>query len=359
LYASGGVPGPVLRAPCDSAYPTFYVGAAANYVPPSPIVWGGRAGALLLFRNDANYNFFSYDSAAEAHQLLDARDAFEELMPGVEARIVRFDLCSRRGVEAIYWGLYPSETLAYAHGSSVSGDLNAILNFDQLNYNGIPASAYVNDAVVHRLRGVSEVHNVEINRLWGMTTACGCSPWSAHILAGFRYFDFDERLEFAADTTDGTFSGAPNELYYTIDAENNLYGGQMGMYAERCLAPRWFARCGAKAGVFANDASSSSTIGGAAGVATVNNGPNAGRAWRVTASELEAAFLGELRAALAWQPGAHWRLTAEYRVLAASGVAQPAHQIFHDLRGLQDAERLAANGDVFLHGVFVGGEWQF
>lgn len=334
------------------------VAAACNCASVPPVIWSVGAGALLLFRDNANHEFFSYDSAIETNQLLDARDAVDLFLPGVEARIARFDMCTMRGVEAVYWGLYPGESTAFAFASDVTGDLNPILNFDQLNYNGANASAFVNDALVHRLRSTTQLHNVEINRLWGVPTAYGSggSPWTLRALAGFRYLNFSESLQFASDTTDTVFTGAANELYYTIDANNNLYGGQLGGYAERSVTRGLSATFCVKGGVYGNDASAVSQIGGAAGTATINNGPNIGREWYVSANKCDVAFLGELNAGAAWQVTNHWRALAQYRVVAVSGVALPTNQIFHDLRGLQDVQLLATNGDLFLHGVFVGAQ---
>jgi hypothetical protein len=322
-----------------------------------PVVWCGGAGSLFLFREDSNHEFFSYDSAIETNQYLDARDAFDDFLPGVEAHVARFNMCTLKGVEGVYWGVFPSVTLADVYNTTVTGDLNAILNFDQLDYDGELASAFVNDAIVHRLLGETEIHNVEINRLWGVPSPCACTPWSVHLLAGFRYFDFDENLEFAADTEDATFTGDADELYYTIDCDNNLYGGQLGGYVEKSFSPRWSARFGVKAGVFANDASAISNIGGAAGTATVNNGPNDGRAWYVDSNKLDAAFLGEIHVGLGFQATKRWQLLADYRVLAASGVALPTNQIFHDLRGLQDVELTSTNGSLLLHGAFAGAQF--
>jgi hypothetical protein len=325
-------------------------------VAPSSIAWGGGAGPLFLFRDDSNHEFFSYDSAIETNQYLDSRDAYDDFLPGVEAHVARFDMCTCTGWEAAYWGVFPSDVTTYVYDTDVTGDLNAILNYDQLDYNGNPASAYANDALVHRLRGSTEIHNAELNRLWGVSSGGCCSQWSVHVLAGFRYFSFDENLEFAADTVDTMFTGAVDELYYTIDCDNNLYGGQLGAYIERRLAARWSARFACKAGVFANDASAISHIGGAAGTAIVNNGPNDGREWFVAANKTDAAFLGEVHAGLGFQATQHLRLLADYRVLGVSGVALPTNQVFHDLRGLQDVELLATNGSLLLHGVFVGGQ---
>jgi hypothetical protein len=71
------------------------------------------------------------------------------------------------------------------------------------------------------------------------------------------------------------------------------------------------------------------------------------------------AFLAEVQAGLTYQIGARWKAIGQYRVLGVSGVALPANQIYHDLRGVNDVERLSTNGSLFLHGVFVGAERVF
>ncbi len=334
-------------------------GSAMNCGPSA--VWSGRAGALLMFRDNENHEFFSYDSAIETNQLLDFREAQDDFSPGAEVRIARLDCCTQAGWEGVYWGLFPADATAYAYTTDVTGDLNPILNFDQLDYNGSPANAYVNDAQVHRLRRTSEIHNAEINRLWAVPLAGGacCSPWTVRTLVGFRYFRFEEGLEFAADVDDVMFTGAPDELYYTIDADNNLFGLQLGGRCERRFHGRWSFTCGAKAGVYGNSASATSHIGGAAGTATVNNGPNDGRPWLVSAEKGDVAFLGEVQAGLTCELAWNWRAVGEYRVLGASGLALPTNQIYHDLRGLQDVQLLATNGNLLLHGAFVGVERLF
>ena len=208
-------------APCGTAYqPVFAQGlpmegepaygpcvsTVAPYASASSIVWSGSAGALFLFRKNEAHKNFSYDSAIETNQLLDARNAQDLSLPGVQARLVRFNTCMMTGFEGLYWGLFPSETTAQTYATDVTGALNPILNFDQINYNGNPGNVYANAAVVHRLRGTSELHNVEINRLWGMPS-CGCSPWRIQALAGFRYLNFNESLEFAADTVNSMITG--------------------------------------------------------------------------------------------------------------------------------------------------------
>ncbi len=321
-----------------------------------PIRWLGSIGVLALDREDENHRFFSYDDADESFQLLDSRDSNFDYAPGVEAHLMCWNACTNRGTEAVYWGIFPDDGFAYADPSQVTGNLNGIFNFDQLDYNGNPANIYVDNAMIHRLRRETEIHNIELNHIWGLCCAgASSSCWTFGGLAGFRYFRLGDELQFAADTIDTTFTGAVEELYYTMDVENDLFGVQFGALADRRLGcSRWSLTFGAKAGVFVNSADARSTIGGAAGIATINNGPNLGAAWDIASSKEDLATIAEIQAGAACRLGCHWRVRGDYRVIGITGVALPTHQIYQDLRGIQDVQILATGGDLILHGLFVG-----
>ncbi|MCC6492083.1 MAG: BBP7 family outer membrane beta-barrel protein [Pirellulales bacterium] len=337
-------------AGCNNYYP------AMNCAPP--ILWEAYGGALLMFRDKENHQTFSYDSALESNQYLDYRDAQEDFLPGFEVGVRRFNCCTCTGWEALYWGLFPSDQTTSVYANEVTGNLDPILDYSQIDYNGASGNNYTNAALIHRLQSSTEVHNAEINRLWGISGGAA-SPWSVRTLAGFRYFNLQEGLQFAADTEDTILNGDPDELYYTIDTENNLYGGQLGALLQRRTAGRWSFNAGVKAGVFCNDASARSSIGGAAGTATINNGPNAGQFWFVDSDKSDVSFLGELRAGVGYQIGQQWRLLSDYRVLGVSGLAMPTNQIYPDLRGINDVRLVDTSGSLFLHGVFVGAERVF
>lgn len=325
-----------------------------------PIIWEVYGGPLLMWRDDENHYFYSYDSAIESNQYLDSREAYDEFLPGFEVGFRRFNCCTCKGWEGVYWGLFPGDDSASVYSTDVTGNLDPVLDYSQLDYNGATADNFTNAAQVHRVTRYSEIHNAELNRLWGVS-GCGssCSPWQVNTLAGFRYFRVKDYLEFAADTEDTVFNRDPDELYYSVDTENDLYGGQIGAEIIRRTAGRLSFTGGMKAGVFCNSASATSWIGGSAGTAVINNGPNNGREWLVTAEKDDVAFLGEAKAGLAYQIGQHWRIMSDYRVIGVSGLALPTNQIYPDLRGINDVELLKTNGSLFLHGVFFGSEWIF
>lgn len=345
-YDSGG---------CDSC------GIGAACCQPRGPYWGGYVGGVWLTREDENHRTFSFDSTDESYQLLDSQESNFNDGFGGEVHIFRRNPCNGTAWEGVYWGIYPDDSFAYAFPSQVAGTLDGIFNFDQLDYNGATADNNVNGAQVHRLRRENEIHNVELNHLWELSRGGRSNaPWRFQALTGFRYFRFVDNLQFASDPTDTVFTGAADELAYTIDAENNLYGFQLGGLVERqCRQSRWSLTCGAKVGAFVNDSNAHSVIGGAAGVATINNGPNNGLAFDITSDKSDLAMLAEVQAGIAYRVSRNWRLRADYRVLGITGVALPTNQIYQDLRGIQDVQFLSSNGDLVLHGGFFGAEWGY
>ena len=124
---------------------------------------------------------------------------------------------------------------------ALTGSLDTPLdaNFQGLSYNdggGIQnLTAYYNDAEIHRLRRSYEFHNVEMNFFQDPNFytgyGCGCN-FRLGMVAGLRYIKFNDGMIFSTDTTDQVFDGDATELHYDIDADNNLYGGQLGFLGQ-------------------------------------------------------------------------------------------------------------------------------
>ncbi|MEQ8784982.1 MAG: BBP7 family outer membrane beta-barrel protein [Pirellulaceae bacterium] len=316
--------------------------------------WYGGAAGLIMTRDTGNGYWFSYYDSNEAAQLLDTRDTIE-WGGGAEAWIGKWFACGQFGVEGVYWGLYPGEGETNLYAGGQPGNLNAILNFNQLNYNGFAANMSTDAAQRHRLRTNYQAHNAEINFLGGMLGGYGATRFNW--LAGFRYFRFEDGLEFASDPLDTTFSGAAPEIYYNVDVDNNLFGFQLGGNGEVYLTQRFSLDLGAKFGLFGNHVNHSQSIGGSAGLATINNGPFLGQAYNVNSQTDTVSFLGEMRAGMNYQITNHWRLLGGYRAVGVTGLALTTNQIPMDLRGLNDVNAVDTNGSLILHGAYAGAEF--
>ncbi|TWT33437.1 hypothetical protein KOR34_32690 [Posidoniimonas corsicana] len=340
-----------------SCYPTADCTSCACPAPPTA-VWSLSVGGLYLSRDHGNNYSFSYDDPNEELQYLNQREADFGWSPGFEARLARCDACCNTGMELLYWQLFPSDEQATVLASDLAGNLSAILNYNQLDYNGVTADNFTNNAFAHRLRRDMSVYNVEWNQGLVLTDPSRCGV-AVSSLVGFRLFSFDESLLFASDPNDADFTGEADELTYDIDVSNLLIGAQLGGSVVRPMTGRFSLTAVAKAGVYGNFSESTSRIGGAAGTATINNGAFNGVEWLVSNDKTDVAMLAEMALGVAFQPTYRWRLTADYRLVGVSGVALPTNQIYHDLRGINDVQLLQTNGHAILHGGYVGAECSF
>lgn len=302
-----------------------------------------------MTRDKENFLPFSYATGNEAVQLVTNRDAAFSVAGGVEARLGRYFCCGQSSLEFVFWGLMPNSQSYSLLGSDVVGDLNGIYNWDQLDYNGGAASAFVNDAMVHRIQRSFEFQNYEMN--WNSyLVPPGCGNWQFQTIAGFRVFRFGETIDFGADTVDTVFTGSPDEIHYNIKVDNRLYGFQLGGRQEYRFSQRWSLTTRILGGLFANDVYHHSRIGGAAGDAVVNNGPNNGQVFNISGHKTNLAFMGELDLGLMFRPTRNWQIGGGYRAIGVSGLALPSNQLYHDLRGIQDVQDVKVNGDLILHG---------
>ena len=312
-----------------------------------------------MTRDDGDHFQFSYDDTNESVQLLDTRDSAMDWAGGFDVRVGRYFGCGRFAIEGTYWQIFPDDQQQTLFGGPLGGNLNGILNWDQLTYNGAAGTSWVNAAVAHRLRRSYDFRNLEINLLGaaGETPLNGygnaCNPWLFSWSTGVRYLRFDEGLQFASDTNDGVFSGAADEIYYDVEVENHLIGWQLGGQLRYQPFSRFSFLLGTKVGIYGNRIQHDSRIGGAAGDAVVNNGPNNGRAYRERGSKNDVSFLAEMNAGIDYRIAPRWLIGIGYRAFAVNGVALAADQIPGDLRGVNDLPVVASDGSVLLHGGYA------
>lgn len=350
-YPTTGTTGHAMSTPEPGAVTGDYCPPAECCPPPCAPperLWRFSVGGLFLAREQGDNYFFSYDESNEDVQYTNFRDADFGASPGFETRFACFDCCSCVAYEVVYSQLFADVQTSTTLGSQVPGPLSAILNFDQLDYNGVTADNFTNGAFAHQVRRDMDFYNVEFNRASVRGGQFG-NRVTVSSLAGVRFVKFDESLLFASDPNDASFSFEADELYYQTDVENNLVGFQLGGYCETFAGRRLSLFAGGKAGVFGNIASADSEIGGAAGAATVNNGPNAGAVWDIASSQTSLATLAEFSVGGAYRIG-QWTLGGEYRVIGLSGLALPEDQIYSDLRGVNDVQTLENDGSVLFHG---------
>jgi hypothetical protein len=88
----------------------------------------------------------------------------------------------------------------------------------------------------------SGLQNGELNGVWNLARG---PEWTVSVLGGFRYTNLHERWTL---TTDSVTTVGPPDVFTTRDsfaAENDFYGGQLGLRVERQLG-RWFVNATTK-----------------------------------------------------------------------------------------------------------------
>ncbi len=347
----GCAPAP-MYAPAYAQAPAYAPAAAFAPARSKQANWivGSRA---LIFNRDFEDDYSL--SANPSGDYLFSTDADSGTFGGVEGVIGRRG-CNGKGWEFRYWGLFPSDARASISGSPVYSNLRGL---DYLNYDPYNALQVYNFATTHQIVRRNDFHNFELNFLKNAGCACGflCKCLNIELLAGVRYFRFDESFRYSAFSNDPAY---PEEFRYDLDVENDLVGFQLGARTEHCISKKLRFNTGTKFGIYNNNISARQSIQDNFGnYAYVNSGPFTGRDFTVSSDKNDVAFLGEFDFGASYQISCRTRLTAGYRVLAVSGVALAPGQIPFNFSDSRDTGRIRSNHSLILHGAYFGADFCF
>ncbi len=202
-----------------------------------------------------------------------------------------------------------------------------------------------------------------------VTGPCGYTPngcgsrlnWTW--LAGFRYFRFVDRLQYNASETDANFNGAIDDVYYDNNVRNDLVGAQIGGWGTYCLGRRFNVYASTKGGVYNNHSELYTRVGrnGANPLAATINSANVynGQSYVLTASQNNAAFLGEFGVGLGACIHRGWTANVGYRVIGVSGVATAVNTIPVEMLHLGNVADYNTTSSLLLHGLTIGGTYNF
>jgi hypothetical protein len=307
--------------------------------------WYGYVGGLVMGRNQANKYWTTYNEVSNADQVLNTDNASAHWGGGGEFTIGRCLGCDNR-IEATYWGIWNM------HGSASITDPNNLLGTPMDTTNGgvmigtQTADSFFTNAHEALIQRNDQVNNVEINFCYNPNGAdIGCGMTSTWV-AGFRYFRFDEDLlwtSVAGGFTLGEDGGA-DQANLEIRSKNDLAGFQVGNCLNWKFCNRASVYLGTKAGVYGNDAQTTSSLYSGSGVSGfVYHG-----------QKEDVAFIGQADLGLNYDIGCRWSATVGYRVVFATGLALADEQIPFYLAGQSDFQDVKTNGDLVLNGGFAG-----
>ena len=354
-------PSPSYAPQYDNGYDPKAGGCSPFVGPQGRTGWYGGVAALIMNRSQANNVWLSDDQTDIRDRVLNSNDAAFSTVGGVAATIGHYFNCGQNSIQFAYWGLYPGTSEANAYGAATAAGIDRILHFDALEYDAGAGNQNLGDtfffnAERHRVQRSYQANNLELNLL-GHNFTNGCSPLQLGWLAGVRYFRFDDNFLYSSDPNDTVFTGAPEEVHYAIDAQNNLLGFQIGGQANYCVGPRLGLFANTKVGVYGNHMSQTSRIYGSNGQAFVGDAasPYFGQDVYATASKNTYSMIGDLSIGANWCINPCWSINAGYRAVGLTGVALSTNQVPGDFIAALDSIRTVyPNGCVLLHGAFAG-----
>lgn len=361
LFGNSVVTGaPAYSAPMAYSTPVYQQSVVA------PVQAAGRraranytAGVVgLFFQRDYEDNRFLAQNAAGA--TLFTNDADQGSMDGFGVNLGSRN-ANGSGFEVGYWALNPGSSVGVLQGGNV---YTVIQNLDQLTHVSSGRNLYdiYANSVTQTVVRDTDITNLEFNLLRnGGTFGTRKNRRGFYeLLGGFRWFQFDESLQYAASIDTGAWPGTPSDFYYNLEAQNRLLGLQLGARNEYCLSSKLRFFSGVKGGIFNNNIRTVQNITDINGeIAQVNSGAGSGRPFSYTDEKNDVAFLGELDFGILYNLSARSRIRLGYRALGISGVALAADQMPFLYNDPNELSRANSNGNLLLGGGYYGLEFCF
>jgi hypothetical protein len=370
----GGILGGSVGVPSYSAAPMYSspVISAPVYSAPvyqsvvSPVVVGGGQRARSNYSVGLYGMFFQRDYE---DQILLASNTAGDKLYTTDADEQNFDgygvsLASRNsgggGFEVAYWALNPGRTSAVLTGGNVA---TAITGLDQLTHVSSGRDLYdiYANTLTQTIIRDTDINNLEFNLLRNGGTFCRNNRRGFYeMFGGFRWFEFNESLQYQASIDTAAFPLVPSDFFYNLQARNRLLGLQLGARNEVCLGSKLRFFSGVRGGIFNNNIRTVQNITDLNGeIAQVNSGTAAGRPFSYNDEKNDVAFLGQLDVGFLYHLSCRTRVRLGYRALGVSGVALAAHQLPFRYNEPEALLRANSNGSLLLNGGYYGLEFCF
>ncbi len=325
--------------------------------------WFASVYALVMTRDNGNRFWTTFENSVLDHQMLNSQDIELGWKWGGEVRFGCRFCCDQWAVEADYWTLDPFEGSTTVFAPAGSAGLGTPLQFGFVEFNGINAENWFGfGALQHTIYRRDEVHNAEVNLLRSRLL-CGCEqPWGVDFLMGFRFFRFEEEFTFTSWADPAKFPAGMSHVAMMEDQiVNNFWGGQIGFNADWLIAPSLRLFVTPMFGVYDNHIEHIFRLELGDGTVAAPNPQYASLGtYPVSSTGDRVSFLTQIDVGVDWRFAEHWSARIGYRVLAATGVALADDQIPQYIVDIQDSLRhIQRNGDLILHGAFVGLTYNF
>ena len=345
--------------------------------PPCCLPWFGGVSGLIMGRDAPNRLWTTYSTADQTVQLMHT-DIDLNWEAGAEITFGRRFCCDRWAVAVTYWSLnafssYASQTAA--GGVSTPLDFTDVIYADAaLDAAGFVPVTLFDNSQEHRLWRTNEIHNVEINVIRNhfdfypgdFTTG---NPVEVDWMIGARFFRFEEDLRFGSlEAGAFTWAADPDRQGYLEDrCKNSLVGAQIGANVDYTVRPGWRIFVRPKIGIYNNHIENSfMAYRGDGELFAPDPTPTpppvrsaVPGSYPVNANTDVISFLTEVNLGLDWQFLPNWTFTAGYRVMMATGMGLADNQFTHYVVDIPELADIDHNGQLILHGVFSGIEFNY
>ena len=334
--------------------------------------WFGSALGLVMGRDAPNRVWTSYSSADPANQLMHT-DFGLDWEAGGEITFGRRFCCDTWSIGATYWTLNAFSGFTSqlpAGGISTPFDFTDVIYANPALAGILPVTLF-DFAQEHRLWRTNEIHNIEINLVRHHIDLCMCdgsaiNPLGVDWMIGARFFRFEENLTFGSLEAGGySWTADPDRQGYLEDmVTNNLVGVQIGCDVDYNVWRNFQLFVRPKFGIYNNHVRNSfRAYRGDGELFAPDPAPPAGSpvpgSYPVNATENVVSFMTEVNAGLDWQFLPNWTFTAGYRVLVATGIGLADNQFPPYIVDIPELANIDTNGQLVLHGVFSGIEFNY
>jgi len=334
----------------------------AECAPACGSPWFATAGWLVMGRDQADRVWTTHATDHLEDQMTNTDDIGMEWANGGEIRFGRRFCCGCRSwaMEVVYWGLDPVHGFLSTTNPEDPFTVSTPLRFSEVEFPDTPdpinGAYYFDNALEHRLWRRNEFHNVELNLIRYDLMNGGESDWNVQWAVGVRFFRFDEDLRFGS-LRQGTWGGSGGiyEAYLDEHIKNNLVGFQVGFDARSNRWHKLQLYLSPKLGIYNNYIETTFSLSRGDGVnAEPTSGSGVTGSYPVHSSRDVFSFLTEVDLGLYWHVTDNWSAKVGYRLVAATNMGLADHQIPHYIVDIPEIEHLDTNGDLLLHGAYVG-----
>ena len=322
--------------------------------------WFASVSGLIMTRDRGNKRYFTFEDGNISNQITHSWDDDMDWAGGYELTVGHYFGCECECALAVtYWSLGDME--AGTNTRSTANLLSTPMDVGFVDFDGRAAGTYFDTAREHRIRRESDFDNLEVNLLHIPAARCG-DNLQLSMLAGVRYFRFDDGLSFASVSGGNEFgdAGGSEEAYLDVDVDNNLLGFQIGGRADYRLADRFSVFAAPEIGIYGNHIENDVSLrtgDGIRGTATV---PGAGSVdFPLSDDKTDVAFLAQIDLGAEFAITRQLKVFGGYRAIAVTGVALADEQVPQFLADTAEWEDVDSNGSLILHGAFGGLEYRF